>query len=139
VIGPGNLTGCGFGSGTPVGVAPPIQNTPEVLTQRPNGLPVLRERVAVFNPDDYRPDCASILAQWRKHRGRKPVSILITEGQEHRHDPLDVCIEPDILLNVGPTWRDIARLGVFTRLPEVLLDGMVHQIGFQGRFRLVSI
>src|SRR5215204_5376816 len=100
VIGPSPLTGCDLGSGALVGVAPnPIQNTPEVLTQHPNRFPVLWERVAVSNPDD------------------------------HRHDPLEVRFEPDILLDVGPGWRHIAHLGVFTRLPEVLLDRVLHQSG----------
>src|SRR5215212_4080557 len=82
VIGSRNLTG-DLGSGTPVGVAPdPIQDTPEVLTEHPNGYPVLRERVAVSNPDDHRPDGAHSLACWRQHRGRKPVSVLITESEE---------------------------------------------------------
>jgi len=43
-----------------------VTNTPEVLTEHPNGLPVLRERVTVSNPDDHRPDGAHILARWRQ-------------------------------------------------------------------------
>src|SRR5215212_8113350 len=82
------------------------------------------------------PDCPSILTRWWKHRGCKPVSVLIAEDEEHRHDPLDVRFQPDILLDVGPGWRDIARLGLFTRLPKELLDRMAHQSGFPSRFHL---
>src|SRR5215204_418231 len=136
VIGSSNLTG-DLGSGTPVGVAPdPIQNTPEVLAKRPDRRPVLRERVAVSNPDDHRPNCPSVLARWRKHRGCEPIAFLVAEGEEHGHDPLNVRLEPDVPLDVGAGWRDIAHPRVFTRLSEMLLDRMAHQIGFQGRFSL---
>src|SRR3954447_20254974 len=95
-----------------------------MLTKRLNSPCVMPIRVAVSNPDDHGPDCPSIFARRRKHRGCKPVSVLIAKGEEHRHDPLEVRLQPDVPLNVRPGWRDIAHLGVFTRLPEVLLDRM---------------
>src|SRR4051812_41682717 len=104
VIGSRNLTG-DLGSDTPVGVAlDPIQDTTEVLTEHPNGYPVLWERVAVSNPDDHRPNCPSVMARWRKHRGCEPIAFLIAEGEEHGHDPLNVRLEPDVPLNVGAGW-----------------------------------
>ena len=89
-----------------------------------------------FQPRRYRPDGAHVLACWWQHRGGKPVSVLIAKGEEHRHDPLEVRFQPNVLLNVSPGWRDIAHLGVFTRLPKVFFDRVLHQIGLPGGFRL---
>ena len=132
-----NMTGCDLGSGTPVGVAAStVQDAPEVLTKRLDGLAVLRIRVAISNPDDHGPDRPGILARWGKHCRRKPFALLIAKGQEHGHDALEVRLQPDVLLDVGPRRRNIGRDGVFTGLPKMFLDGVIHEIGLQGRFRL---
>src|SRR3954453_687606 len=124
-------------SGAPVWVAvSAIQDAPDVLPERPNSLAVLRIRVAVSSPDDHGPDRPRIFARRRKHRGCKSVSLLIPKGEEHRHDALKVGLQPDVPLDVGPGGRDIGRAGVFTRLPKVLLDRVLHEIGLQSRFRL---
>jgi hypothetical protein len=137
VIGLPTMIGCNLGSGTPVGVAlSAVKDATEVLTKRPDGCAVLRIRVAVSNPDDHGPDRPSILARWWKHRGCKPVSVLVAKSEEHGHDALKVGLQPDVPLDVGPGGRHIGRDGVFTRLPKMLLDRVLHQIGFQGRFRL---
>src|SRR3954470_6538821 len=131
------MTGCELGSGTPVGVAAStVQNAPDVLTERLNSLAVLWIGVAVSNPDDHGPDRPRILARWRKHYGCKPVSFLVAQSQEHRHDALEVGLQPDVLLNVGPGWRHIGHDGLFPRLPKVFFDRVIHQMGFQGRLRL---
>src|SRR4051812_37559434 len=97
------MTGCNLGSGTPLGVAlSAVQNTTDVLTERPDRLAMLRKRVAVSNPDDHGPDRPTIMAQWRKHCGCKPVPFRAAKGQEHRHDALKVGLQPDVPLDIGP-------------------------------------
>jgi hypothetical protein len=43
-----------------------------------------------------------------------------------------VRLQADVLFDVQPGRRHIARRRVFARLREVLLDRVAHQIGLQG-------
>ena len=78
-----------------------------MLSKCLNGLPVLRIWVAVLRSDDHGPECPRVLNRWWKHRGRKAVSVLIAQRQEHGHDALDVRFQPNIPLEVGPGGRDV--------------------------------
>jgi len=76
-------------------------------------------------------DDAAHQGQMREH-GIEPIDLVVVNLYPFR----ETVARPDVTLDEGPGGRDIGGGGVFTCLPEVLLDRMAHQIGLQGCFAL---
>src|ERR1700721_3582070 len=115
-------TSCRRESATSVRVAVVrIKGDAEVIAERANCVAVLREWVAVRESDDDRLDRA-LTSFRRQHRGGERIALAVAQGQENRHDALDVRLQPDVLLDKGSGWP-VGFDGVLLRLAKMLLHG----------------
>src|SRR4051794_18767233 len=97
---------------------------------------VFRVGVTVAKADDDGA-CLTHPRSWGcEHCRCEAVPVGVAEGEELGHGPPDVGIKPDALFHKRPDRRNVTGPGCVTRLPEVFLDGMRHEVRLARGFRL---
>src|SRR6185437_16733672 len=125
------------GSGSAIGIAAlALQRDAEMRRQRTDRTALLRVGIVVRGADDDRAEAAIVMAFRRQHRRRQRVALVIAQCQEQRHGPLQMRVEPDLLLDEAARRRLIALRRLLALLSKKLLDRMPHGIGLDAGFRL---